>query len=63
MTPIASDTKEMLDSLRTAITHTLERKQRLGQYAVVWQDGKPIRLNSEALDLALHKKNMPNQKQ
>lgn len=63
MNPIAPDTQEMLDSLRTAVTHTLERKQRLGQYAVVWQDGKPIRLNSEALGLAAHEKSIPGQKQ
>jgi hypothetical protein len=32
----------MLNSLRTAVAETLERKRRLGQYAVFWQDGKPV---------------------
>jgi len=31
----------MLNSLRAAVTETLERKRRLGQYAVIWKDGKP----------------------
>jgi hypothetical protein len=59
MNPIAPDTQEMLDSLRAAVADTLERKQRLGQYAVVWQDGKPVRLNSAALVSSGHDKNGP----
>ena len=35
----------MLDSLQRAVTDTLEKKRRLGQYAVVWRDGKPVILN------------------
>lgn len=31
-----------LEALRQAVAHTLEKKRRLGQYAVVWRDGKPI---------------------
>ncbi|PTQ66369.1 hypothetical protein C8R26_1523 [Nitrosomonas oligotropha] len=29
----------ILDSLQKAVTQALERKRRLGQYAVVWRDG------------------------
>lgn len=35
----------MLDSLQRAVTDTLEKKRRLGQYAVVWRDGKPVIIN------------------
>jgi len=30
-----------LASLRKAVSEALERKRRLGQYAVVWRDGRP----------------------
>jgi len=48
MTQLAPDTQEMLDSLRTAVADTLERKRRLGQYAVIWQDGKPVLVGEDA---------------
>ena len=41
MSQLAPGTQEMLNSLRAAVTETLERKRRLGQYAVIWKDGKP----------------------
>ena len=31
-----------LAALQAAATAALERKQRLGQYAVTWMDGKPV---------------------
>lgn len=34
--------KIRLKSLQNAVTETLERKRRLGQYAVIWQNGKPV---------------------
>ncbi|WP_017429913.1 hypothetical protein [Vreelandella jeotgali] len=49
MTQLAPDTQEMLKSLRTAVADTLERKRRLGQYAVIWQDGKPVLAGDDAL--------------
>jgi hypothetical protein len=30
-----------LDALQKAVKNALEKKMRLGQYAVIWQDGKP----------------------
>lgn len=48
MTQLAPDTQEMLDSLRSAVADTLERKRRLGQYAVIWQDGKPVLVGENA---------------
>ena len=38
----------MLDSLQKAITQALEKKRRLGQYAVVWRDGKPMMIGEDA---------------
>jgi hypothetical protein len=32
----------VLTSLQQAVTKALERKRRLGQYAVVWKDGQPV---------------------
>ena len=38
----------MLDSLKTAVAHALEKKRRLGQYAVVWKNGRPVRIGGDA---------------
>ncbi|WP_048308415.1 hypothetical protein [Halomonas sp. PR-M31] len=48
MTQPTPDTQKMLDSLRTAVAETLERKRRLGQYAVIWEDGKPVLVGDDA---------------
>ena len=42
MKEITQDTQKMLDVLKKVATATLERKRRLGEYAVVWQDNKPV---------------------
>lgn len=34
--------QEILDALQKVATDTLERKRRLGEYAVVWKDNKPV---------------------
>ncbi|NTV67631.1 MAG: hypothetical protein HGB06_08150 [Chlorobaculum sp.] len=36
-----------LDALRKAVANALEKKRRLGQYAVIWQDGKPTIIGGE----------------
>ncbi len=36
------DSQKMLESLQAAVQQALERKKRLGQYAVVWVDNKPV---------------------
>jgi len=30
-----------LEALQRAVKNALDKKKRLGQYAVVWEDGKP----------------------
>ena len=37
-----------LEALRQAVRKALERKQRLGQYAVIWRDGKPAKVGEDA---------------
>jgi hypothetical protein len=42
MSKITKEDQRALDALQRAVTEELERKRRLGQYAVVWQDGKVV---------------------
>jgi len=44
------ETQAMLDCLRLAVTKTLDRKRRLGQYAVLWSEaeGAPIAVGEDA---------------
>jgi hypothetical protein len=32
----------MLKALQAAVTNCLDKKQTLGQYAVIWQTGQPL---------------------
>lgn len=34
----------VLDALRKAVARELDRKRRLGQYAIIWKDGRVVRL-------------------
>lgn len=36
-----------LEALRKAVAEALDRKRRLGQYAVIWKDGNVVRLNAD----------------
>lgn len=40
----------VLESLRKTVAKTLDRKKRLGQYAVVWQDGNPAIIGGDKLN-------------
>jgi len=44
----SQDTQKMLDVMRKAVEKALDRKKRLGQYAVIWQDGKPVLIGEDA---------------
>ena len=46
------DDYKALISLRKAVAEALERKRRLGQYAVVWRDGQTVRLSPEQIGTA-----------
>ncbi|QYZ67403.1 MAG: hypothetical protein OI74_13420 [Gammaproteobacteria bacterium (ex Lamellibrachia satsuma)] len=48
-TPVISEeSQKMLDSLREAVQEALKRKHKLGQYAVIWKDGKPVIIGEDA---------------
>lgn len=42
MNAIPAKEQKLLDCLTQAVAEALERKRRLGQYAVVWREGKPV---------------------
>lgn len=48
MTDIPPDTQKILEILRKVAADTLERKRRLGHYAIVWRDGRPVAIGEDA---------------
>jgi hypothetical protein len=48
MNDIPLDAQEILDCLKQVAVETLERKRRLGHYAVIWQDGRPVAIGEDA---------------
>ena len=42
MAPLGKFEEEALAALQRAVTRVLDRKRRLGQYAVFWEDGRVI---------------------
>lgn len=44
---LSEKSQVILDSLKKAVTQALERKRRLGQYAVVWRDGGPVMIGED----------------
>lgn len=48
MTALDSDTQRLLESLRKTATDVLERKRRLGHYAVIWKDKAPLAIGDDA---------------
>jgi hypothetical protein len=44
----SEDTQKILETLQAVAIETLERKRRLGHYAVIWQDGKPVAVGEDA---------------
>jgi len=51
MSTLSADDQRALDVLRSAVADALERKRRLGQYAVIWRDGQVVRIDPQ--DIAL----------
>lgn len=47
MIQVSNEDQHILELLRRAVAETLERKRRLGQYAVVWRDGQPAIIGGE----------------
>ena len=38
---------EILNTLRSVAAETLEKKKRLGQYAVIWDNNKPVLIGDD----------------
>lgn len=49
MTDLSLPDQQVVDALRDAVAEALERKRRLGQYAVIWRDGRVVRLRPEEI--------------
>lgn len=47
-TILSAEGQRQLDALRQAVDKTLEKKRRLGQYAVTWHGGKPVVTGDDA---------------
>jgi hypothetical protein len=47
MSTVCAEDQRALDALRSAVTEALERKRRLGQYAVIWRDGQVVRIEPD----------------
>lgn len=48
MSELSDQTQIMWATLKKVAADTLERKRRLGEYAVIWQDGKPVFTEGDA---------------
>jgi hypothetical protein len=46
--PPSPQAQATLKALQTAVANNLEKKQKLGQYAVIWQNGQPVQSGSDA---------------
>lgn len=44
------DSQVILETLKTAVNKALDKKRRLGEYAVVWSDNKPAFIGGEVQD-------------
>ena len=47
MSTLSADDQRALDLLRAAVAEALDRKRRLGQYAVIWRDGQVVRIEPD----------------
>ncbi|MGV1098872.1 hypothetical protein ACUUL3_05615 [Thiovibrio sp. JS02] len=50
------DTQRMLESLRHAVADALEKKKRLGQYAVLWENDQPVLVGEDAPQIPKNQK-------
>ncbi|MBX9637960.1 hypothetical protein [Nitrosomonas sp.] len=56
---LSKESQVILDSLQKAVTQALERKRRLGQYAVVWRNGGPVMIGEDAPKVSENPVNRP----
>jgi hypothetical protein len=46
--PPSEKSRQTLEAMKQAVAKALEKKRRLGQYAVIWEDGKPVLVGEDA---------------
>ena len=46
--PLSPDSQSILDCLLATAAKTLDKKKRLGHYAVIWSDGKLVMQGEDA---------------
>ena len=51
-TTVSAEALATLAAMKTAVKNALDRKRRLGHYAVVWRDGQPALVDDDAEDRA-----------
>ncbi len=54
MSEMDEHSRKIYESLREAVAEALERKRKLGQYAVFWRDGEIVYEGPDAPDLPDH---------
>ena len=47
MSTLSADDQRAFDALRAAVAEALERKRRLGQYAVIWRNDQAVRIEPD----------------
>ena len=47
MTALQQHSRQVREVLQRAVLKAMETKRRLGQYAVIYRDGKPVRLEPD----------------
>ncbi|MEE9345449.1 MAG: hypothetical protein V3U88_07560 [Methylococcales bacterium] len=47
MTELQQKSIRVKEALQQAVSEALEHKRRLGQYAVIFKNGKPVRIDLE----------------
>lgn len=60
MSDLSPKTEAILECLRKAVAETLERKRRLGQYAIVGENGQIKKLTPKEIGELLQKKEPQN---
>ncbi len=51
METISAEDQQILDCMKMAVSDVLERKRRLGQYAVIWKNGRPVIISGDELSM------------
>ncbi len=44
----SEDTQKILKTLQKAVDEALDKKKRLGQYAVIWRNNRPVAIGENA---------------